>query len=170
MSPACTCLSCPAHGEAAAAALVVPGPEPGGAGRFAGSGRLFGEITSWLDGEGAGGLAHAGLEDELDGRSRELARQLYQNHLDLRAAREQRRGQVTGLDGVARIRAEAGHTRVLSTVFGPVTVSRMSFEQACAQVRRQTGSMLGKRQCQELARAAAADVTDFYAESVRFFV
>ncbi|HEU5390189.1 MAG TPA: ISKra4 family transposase [Streptosporangiaceae bacterium] len=200
--PACTCLSCPAHGEAAAAALAGPGPEPGGAGGFSGSGRLFGGITSWLAGPDAGGLTHAGLEDELGSRSRELTRRLYQDHLDLRAAREQRRGQVTGLDGVARIRAEAGHTRVLSTVFGPVTVSRIayrapgagnvhpadeelglprgrhsaglgkmaaaaaargSFEQACAEVSRQTGSVLGKRQCQELARAAAADFADFCA-------
>jgi len=195
-------LSCPAHGEAAAAVLAGPGPEPGGAGGFAGSGRLFGEIALWLAGPDAGGLTHAGLEDELGSRSRELTRRMFQDHLDLRADREQRRGRVTGLDGVARTRAEAGHGRLLSTVFGPVTVSRIayrapgapnvhladeelslprgrhsaglgkmaaaaaargSFGQACAQVRRQTGSVLGQRQCQELTRAAAADFADFYA-------
>jgi hypothetical protein len=200
--PACTCLSCPAHGEAAAAALAGECREPDDAGEFAGSGRLFGQITSWLAGPDAGGLTHAGLEDELGSRSRELTRRLYQDHLDLRAAREQRRGQVTGLDGVARTRAEAGHARLLSTVFGPVTVSRIayrapgagnvhpadeeldlpwgrhsaglakmaaaaaargSFEQACAEVRRQSGSVLGKRQCQELIRQAAADFADFCA-------
>src|SRR5262249_7739000 len=41
--------------------------------------------------------------------------------------------------------------------------ARGSFGQACAQVRRQTGAVLAKRQCQELTRAAAADFADFYA-------
>jgi hypothetical protein len=197
--PACTCLSCPAHGEATAAG---PGPEPGSAGEFAGSGRLFGEITSWLAGPDAGRLTHAGLEDELGSRSRELTRRLFQDHLDLRAGREQRRGQVTGPDGITRTRAEAEHSRLLSTVFGSVTVSRIayrapgapnvhladeelglprgrhshglgkmaaaaaargSFGLACAEVRRQTGSVLARRQCQELTRAAAADFAGFYA-------
>ena len=200
--PACTCLSCPAHGEAAVAALAGQCPEPGGAGGFAGSGRLFGEITSWLAGPDAGGLTHGGLEDELGSRSRELSRRLYQDHLDLRAAREERRQGVTGADGIARTRAEAGHARSLSTVFGPVTVSRiayrapgaanvhpadeelslpagrhshglarlaasaaarMSFGQACAEVTARTGSVLGKRQCQQLIAAAAADFAGFYA-------
>jgi hypothetical protein len=40
---------------------------------------------SWLAGPDAGGLAHAGLEDELGSRSRELARRLFQDHLDVRA-------------------------------------------------------------------------------------
>ena len=44
-------------------------------------------------------------------RGRELTRQLYQDHLDLRAAREERLDEVTGADGVTRTRAEDGHTR-----------------------------------------------------------
>ena len=46
---------------------------------------------------------------------------------DLRAARERRRAQVAGPDGITRTRAEVGHTRPLSTVFGPVTVSRIAY-------------------------------------------
>jgi hypothetical protein len=171
---------------------------------FACSREAFAQAEEWLSGPEAAGLEHAALEEQLEARGREIQRRLLQDHLDLRAAREQRREQVTGSDGVGRTRAEAGHTRVLATVFGPVTVSRIayrvpgagnvhladaelnlppgrhshglsrtiaaaaarvSFEQACADVARQTGSRLGKRQCQELTRQAAADVEDFYASA-----
>jgi hypothetical protein len=169
---------------------------------FAGSRERFEAVTGWLDGPGAAGLTHAGLEEGLAERGRELLRQLYQDYLDLRARAERRLPEVTGADGAARRAAEPGHARALGTVFGEVTVRRIayrkpghanlhpadgqlslprekhshglrrlaaaaaargSFEQACAEVRRQTGSVLGKRQCQELTRAAAADFADFYA-------
>ncbi len=142
------------------------------------------------------------LEEQLQARGREVLRLLLQDHQDLRAARERRRGQVTGPDGIARTRAGAGHSRPLSSVFGQVTVSRVayqspgapnvhsadaelnlpreqhshglsgkvasgaacsSFAQACADVARQTGSKLGKRQAGQLTRQAAADFEDFYA-------
>ena len=169
---------------------------------FACSREAFAQVEEWLSGAEAAGLEHAALEEELEARGREIQRRLLQDHLDLRGAREQRREQVTGPDGICRTRAEAGHTRPLATVFGPVTVSRIayrspggrnvhladaelnlppgkhshglskriaraaargSFEQACADIVRQTGSRLGKRQCQELTRHAAADFEDFYA-------
>jgi hypothetical protein len=171
---------------------------------FARSRTAFAQIEGWLGEAGAAGLGHAGLEEELEARGREMMRLLLQDHLDLRAAREQRRREVTGPDGIVRTRAEAGHTRQLSTVFGPVTVSRIayrapgapnvhpadaelglpwgkhshglakkaalaavrgSFDQACDAVTSTTGSVLGKRQCQQLTRAAAADVEDFYASA-----
>jgi hypothetical protein len=94
---------------------------------FARSREAFAQIEGWLDGAEAGRLEHAALEDQLGARGREVLRLLLQDHLDLRAAREQRRKGVTGPDGVARTRAEAGHTRPLSTVFGPVTVSRIAY-------------------------------------------
>jgi hypothetical protein len=84
-------------------------------------------MEGWLDGPEAGGLEHAVLEEELQARGREMLRLLLQDHLDLRAAREQRRHQVTGPGGIARTRAEAGHTRPLASVFGPVTVSRIAY-------------------------------------------
>jgi len=45
--------------------------------------------------------------------------------------------------------------------------ARGSFAQACADIIRQTGCTLGTRQCQQLARAAAADFGDFYASRRR---
>jgi hypothetical protein len=94
---------------------------------FARSREAFAQAEEWLSGPEAGGLEHAAVEEELAARGREIQRRLLQDHLDLRAAREQRREQVTGPDGVGRRRAEAGHTRVLASVFGPVTVSRIAY-------------------------------------------
>jgi hypothetical protein len=169
---------------------------------FARSGEEFAGMQEWLGSPAAAGLDHGELEEELTARGRELQRLLLQDHLDARAAREQRREQATGPDQVARTRAERGHARALATVFGPVVVSRIayrapgaanvhpadaqlnlppgrhshglarmavsavvggSFGQACAQVRARTGSKLGKRQCEQLIRAAAADFAGFYA-------
>jgi len=171
---------------------------------FARSRDAFAQAEEWLDGPQAARLEHAALEGRLEALGREIQRRLLQDHLDLRAAREQRREQVTGPDGITRTRAEAGHARPLSSVFGPVTVTRIayrapgapnahpadeelnlppgkhshglsekvaaaaasgSFGQACAAVIRQTGSTLGKRQCQQLTRQAAADFGDFYASA-----
>jgi hypothetical protein len=103
----------------------VPGYAPGMA--FARSREAFAGIEEWLEGPEAAGLEHAELEERLAARGRELLRLQLQDHLDARAAREQRRGQVTGPDGSARPRAERGRRRALSTVFGPVTVSRIAY-------------------------------------------
>ncbi len=50
------------------------------------------------------------LEEQLDVRGRELLRRLFQDRLDLTAAQEERRHDVTGEDGVVRTRAERGRT------------------------------------------------------------
>jgi len=50
----------------------------------------FDVVVGWLSGEGAGALTHAELEDRLEVDARELFRQLLQDHLDLRAVREER--------------------------------------------------------------------------------
>ena len=171
---------------------------------FARSREAFAQAEEWLAGAEAAGLEHGALEEELEVRGREIVRRLLQDHLDARAAAEPRRERVTGPDGITRRRAEAGHTRLLASVFGPVTVSRIayrvpgapnahpadaelnlppgrhshglgkkaasaaargSFGQACAEITRQTGAALGKRQCQQLTRQAAADFGDFYASA-----
>jgi hypothetical protein len=93
---------------------------------FARSREAFAQIEGWLDGPAAG-LEHAVLEEQLEARGREVLRLLLQDHLNARAAREQRQKGVTGPDGVARTRAEAGHTRPLATVSGPVTVCRIAY-------------------------------------------
>jgi hypothetical protein len=59
-------------------------------------------------------------------RGQEPLRRLHEDHLDLRAAREQRREEVTGADGITRTRVETGHWRQLMAVFGQVTVIRMA--------------------------------------------
>ena len=94
---------------------------------FAESRKCFGEIEEWLASEEAAGLQHGELEEQLDMRGRELLRQLFQDRLDLTAAREERRRDVAGEDGVARTRAERGRTRPLMTRFGQVRVSRIAY-------------------------------------------
>ena len=96
-------------------------------GAFAQSRAYYGELEEWLSGEEAGKLRHADLEDQLQERGRELLRRMHQDHLDLLAAREERRGGVTGRDGIARTRAESGHGRPLATVFGQVRVTRIAY-------------------------------------------
>jgi len=86
----------------------------------------FTETEDWLAGEAAG-LQHAELEEQLDVRGRELVRLLFQGHLDLLAAREDRRDDVAGEDGVTRTRAERDRTRPLVTKFGQVSVSRIAY-------------------------------------------
>src|SRR5512142_2828315 len=93
---------------------------------FAGAWEQFAQTEEWLAGEAAG-LHHADLEEQLEQRGRELLRRLFQGHLDLLAAGEERRGDVTGGDGVVRRRAERGRTRPLVTRFGQVTVSRIAY-------------------------------------------
>ena len=170
---------------------------------FARSRAYFGQMAGWLAGDEAAGLTHAELEEQSGGRGRELTRLLFQDHLDLRAAREERRDGVAGADGIARTRVEKGHSRPLATVFGQARVSRMAYrvpgagnvhpmdaelnlpegkhshglrklaavesargshEDAAVAVTRVTGVRIGKRQVEELARRAAADVDAFYAD------
>jgi len=94
---------------------------------FAGSREAFARIEGWLAGPEAAGLSLAGLEDQLAVRGREIQRRLLQDHLCARAAAEPLLARVTGPDQVARTRAERGHARSLSSVFGPVTVSRIAY-------------------------------------------
>ena len=94
---------------------------------FAESRKCFGELEDWLASEEAAGLQHGELEEQLDVRGRALLRQLFQDRLDLTAAREERRHGVTGPDGVVRTREEKGRTRPLVTRFGQVTVSRIAY-------------------------------------------
>jgi hypothetical protein len=95
---------------------------------FAQSRKFFGELEDWLASGEAETLHHSDLEEQLEERGRELDRLLYQARLDLTAAREERRHDVTGPDGVVRTRAERGRTRPLTTKFGQVTVSRIAYK------------------------------------------
>ena len=122
-SPVCTCCVCPAHGPAGHGA-----DQPGGGAGWAGPARRYLEsVVAWLDGPEAMGAGHGELEARLQVHSREQYRLLLQGHLDERARLEKRRSGVTGSDGVLRPRVENGHRRGLTTVFGPVTVTRKAY-------------------------------------------
>lgn len=72
-------------------------------------------------------MSHAELEHRVQLDGREVLRLALQGHLELRAEREQRIEEVTDAQGVARGSVEADHERVLSTVFGEVTVRRLAY-------------------------------------------
>ena len=67
------------------------------------------------------------LEDYLTATGRELQRLLMQDQLDARARLEERRPAVAGADGIARVRAERGHRRLLATTVGRVEVARIAY-------------------------------------------
>jgi hypothetical protein len=94
---------------------------------FAASRDRFERIVGWLEGPQAGRLAHGELEERLDVEGRELLRQMLQDHLDVRAQREPRLEAVVGADGMARGSVEAGHGRVLLTMFAKVQVARLAY-------------------------------------------
>ena len=78
-----------------------------GAGPFVASADLFTALVAELEGPGTDGLTACELEDLLAERGREVQRQLLQDHLDLRAAREEQAvrehpASATGADGITR--------------------------------------------------------------------
>lgn len=106
---------------------MIVAPDAVEAVAFASSRDRFETVLAWLEGEAAGGLTHGELEARLAADSREVFRQLLQDHLDLRAHRERRLEEVVDADGVGRGNAEAGHERGLATVFGEVNVRRIAY-------------------------------------------
>jgi hypothetical protein len=140
----------------------MSGYAPGPADVFAEADGSFADLKGWLAGAGAAGTDHAELEKQVSARGRELLRQVFQAHLDLRAAREERQPAVTGPDQITRTRAEKGHTRTLASVFGPVTVTRIAYRAPGAPnvhpLDEQLDLPAGKYShglCEMLARAAA---------------
>lgn len=100
---------------------------------FAHSVSAFETLKCTLSGSHASGWTHAELEEHLDAAGRELLRQLLQDHLDLRAKREEdqvrARGgpPVVGPEGRVRPWREPGHSRWLASVFGMVRVTRVAY-------------------------------------------
>jgi hypothetical protein len=180
---------------------------PAPADPFARSRTGFESLVEDLAGGRAGQMTHDQLEELLETRGRELKRQLLQDHLDLRAVREEQAlpagREQRRMEGRGRV--ERGHERVLATVFGPVTVRRLawrapgrpnlypadaalslpagrhshglrraavceavrgSYDTAKAMIDRRCGRVAGKRQIEELVKAAAADIGGFYAQRV----
>lgn len=94
---------------------------------FESSREQFDRVVFWLEGAESARLTHAELEAQLQSEGRELIRRLLQDHLDLRAEREERLDEVVCADGVARRSVEPDHERPLRTVFGDVVVRRMAY-------------------------------------------
>jgi len=94
---------------------------------FAASRERFESVLAFMESAEAAALGHGELEAALEEKGRELLRQLYQDHLELRAQRESRLREVVDARGVQRGAAEAGHQRCLATVFGEVAVRRIAY-------------------------------------------
>jgi hypothetical protein len=96
---------------------------------------LFAKAVDWLDDNESAVLAHGDLETQVAARFWDLARQAVQDHLDLRASREEILAEVVDADGVGRGRAETGRERVLATIFGDVVVDRIAYrERGCSDL------------------------------------
>ena len=80
---------------------------------------------AFLGSQEACGMTHSDLERELEKRGRELMRQLYQAHLQVRGPGEAAEP-VQGADGVVRDEPHL-HERGLETVFGEVGVERAGY-------------------------------------------
>jgi hypothetical protein len=111
---------------------VEPYAQIPGAGPFAAAVNAFTALVEELQSAEAAGLTACELEDLLAERGREVQRQLLQDHLDLRAAREEQAARqdhpaATGADGITRTRVETGHHRQLATLFGTVQVTRCAW-------------------------------------------
>ena len=136
-----------------------------GAGPFAASVSLFTTLVEELQSPEAAGLTECELEDLLTGRGREVQRQLLQDHLDLRAAREERaarehRAPAVGADGITRNRLETGHGRLLATLFGAVRVTRCAWRRPGAPSLCPADAALSLPACRPshaLARLAALE-------------
>jgi hypothetical protein len=94
---------------------------------FAGVFEQVGTMVAWARSGQALGLEHDELEERVLADGYEVMRRLTEGHLALRAAREQRRGDVTDAQGDLRVSAEGGqeHTRVM--IYGPVCTSRVAY-------------------------------------------
>ncbi len=108
----------------------APGSDAGLVAGFERSQALFARLIGWAASEQALGLEHSELEVRLAEDARELARQVLQDQLDLRAVLEPRLGGVIGAEGTPRRGVERGHERDLHTVLGEVQVTRLAYRAA----------------------------------------
>jgi len=102
----------PLDGELAAA-LAAPAEQ------FAGLAAWAAEESRYLD--------HGEREKAIGQEGRELQRRLLQATFDIDSAREERAEGVTSAAGIGHGTVEAGHGRGVTSVFGPVRVSRLAY-------------------------------------------
>jgi hypothetical protein len=93
---------------------------------LAGPAEQFAGLAAWAAGEAAY-LDHGERETVIGAEGRELQRRLLQATFGIDAAREQRAEGVTSAAGIGHGIVEAGHGRGLTSVFGPVRVTRLAY-------------------------------------------
>lgn len=98
------------------------------AGQFSLSKQRFETLVRRLTSDEVSQMDHSDLENLVDRDGREILRQLYQDHLDLRASREEKLAGIQGSDGKYRNHRRDGETKKLRVVFGDVEVTRISYE------------------------------------------
>lgn len=84
-------------------------------------------LVDELTGDRSGAVSFDQIEQRVAERGRELLRMTVQHVLDVRAAAEPRLVGVADAAGVARPRAECGHSRTVVSQVGPVVVSRRAY-------------------------------------------
>ncbi len=93
---------------------------------LAGPAEQFAGLVSWTA-EEARYLDHGEREEVIGQEGRELQRRLLEAAFALDAAREERAAQVTSAAGIRHGTVEEGHGRGVTSVFGPVRVTRMAY-------------------------------------------
>ena len=93
---------------------------------LAGPAEQFAGLAVWAA-EEAGYLDHGEREEVIGAEGRELQRRLLQATFDIDGAREERAAQVTSAAGIRHGIVEDGHGRGVTSVFGPVRVTRMAY-------------------------------------------
>lgn len=93
---------------------------------LAGPAEQFAGLAAWAA-EEAGYLDHGEREKVIGDEGRELQRRLLQATFDIDAAREERAAGVTSAAGIGHGIVEKGHGRGVTSVFGPVRVTRMAY-------------------------------------------
>ena len=93
---------------------------------LAGTAEQFAGLAAWAADEAR--FCDLGEREEVIGtEGRELQRRLLEATLAVDAAREERAARVTSAAGIGHGSVEAGHERGVTSVFGPVRVSRMAY-------------------------------------------
>jgi len=93
---------------------------------LAGTAEQFAGLAAWAADEAR--FCDLGEREEVIGTGgRELQRRLLEATLAVDAAREERAARVTSAAGIGHGSVEAGHERGVTSVFGPVRVSRMAY-------------------------------------------
>jgi hypothetical protein len=93
---------------------------------LAGPAEQFAGLAAWAADE-AGYLDHGEREKVIGEEGRELQRRLLQATFGIDSAREQRAAGVTSAAGIGHGVVEEGHGRGVTSVFGPVRVTRMAY-------------------------------------------